>query len=321
MNGLFGDIIFEPIIPIPVMAVFCVVLIIFKRRGITPYIRQILTVLLLFVINLRPMYPADNIRVESQKMDLNVIIVVDDTISMLGDDQDGYETRLDRAKADMYYLIENLPGSKFSIMCFNNNTHVLTPLTDSVDYLHNAVDSIYPLSPTYATGTNISICYDTLEDMVDEASEYQNTQTVVFFMTDGENTDGGTMRSFRGFEDEISGGAVLGYGTERGGHMNYYDSMHDRWELVTDYTHIPSTEAVTKLDESNLRSLADDLGIPYVYMNSENPLEPVVEAIREDYLADPEEQFRQGYKDIYYVFVAPLVLLVSYEFISLKRRG
>ena len=321
MSELFGDFTINPIVPIPVMAVFCAVLIIFKRRGVTPYIRQILTVLLLFVINLRPMYPADNIRVESQKMDLNVIIVVDDTISMLGDDQDGYETRLDRAKADMYYLIENLPGSKFSIMCFNNNTHVLTPLTDSVDYLHNAIDSIYPLSPTYATGTNISICYDTLEDMVDEASEYQNTQTVVFFMTDGENTDGGTMRSFRDFEDDISGGAVLGYGTERGGHMNYYDSMHDRWEQVTDYTHVPSTEAVTKLDESNLRSLADDLGIPYVYMNSENPLEPVVEAIREDYLADPEEQFRQGYKDIYYVFVAPLVLLVSYEFISLKRRG
>lgn len=103
--------------------------------------------------------------------------------------------------------------------------------------------------------------------------------------------------------------------------MNYYDSLHDRWEQVVDYTHIPSTEAVTKLDESNLRSIADDLGVSYVYMNSENPLAPVVEAIREDYLADPEEQFRQGYKDIYYVFVAPLVLLVSYEFISLKRRG
>lgn len=321
MNGIFGDIIFEPIVPIPVMAVFCAVLIIFKRRGITPYVRQILAVLLLFVINLRPMYPADNIRVQAQKMNLNVILVVDDTISMLGDDQEGYETRLDRAKADMYYLIENLPGSKFTIMCFNNNTHVLTPLTDSVDYLHNAIDAIYPLAPTYATGTNLNICYETLEDMVDQAADYQDAQTVVFFLTDGENTDGESLNSFTGFEDDIAGGAVLGYGTERGGHMNYYDSMHDTYQLVTDYSHVPSTEAVTRIDEDNLRSLASDLGLQYVYMNTENPLEPIVESIREDFLTEPEEEFRQGYKDFYYVFVAPLVLLVSYEFISLKRRG
>ena len=321
MSGLLGDFTFNPIVPIPVMAVFCAVLIIFKRRGIIPYIRQILTVLLLFIINLRPMYPADNILVQKQNMDLNVVFVVDDTISMIGDDQIGYETRLDRAKADMAYIMQNLPGAKISVVCFNNNTHVLTPFTDNVDYVQNAIDSIYPLSPTYATGTNISICYDTVEDILERTEDMENTNTVLFFLTDGENTDGGEMASFGDLAEYICGGAVMGYGTTRGGHMNYYDSLDDEYEMLMDYSNYPNNQAVTKLDEENLQDLAIDLHVPYLYMNGDNVLEPVIDSLRESFAADPEPEYRQGYEDCYFIFVAPLVLLVSYEFISLKRRG
>lgn len=318
MSGLISDITFNPIIPIPIMAVFCVVLIVFKRRGVIPYIRQILTVLLLFVINLRPMYPADNIRVEKQTMELNVIIVIDDTISMLGNDQNGYDTRLDRAKADVQYLLENLPGAKFSVICFNNNTHVLTPFTDNINYVQNAIDAIYPLSPTYATGTNISVCYDTLEDIADRAHDDEDANTVVFFMTDGENTDGVGLRSFDDIAEYIDGGAVMGYGTERGGHMQYYDDLRNTYSTVLATN---GSEAVTKLDEDNLNALASDLGVQYLYMNNEGVLDTLIEGLTTDFLSDPEEEFRQGYVDIYYWFMIPLAALVTYEFISLKRRG
>ena len=321
MSGLFGDFTYNPIVPIPIMAVFCAVLIIFKRRGVIPYIRQILTVLLLFVINLRPMYPSDNILIQKQQMELNVLFVVDDTISMIGDDQAGYATRLDRVKADIAYIMENLPGAKFSVVCFNNNTHVLTPYTDNIDYVQNAVDSIYPLSPTYATGTNISVCYDTVEDLLERTEDMEDNNTVLFFMSDGENTDGGETSSFSDLSDYIAGGAVMGYGTERGGHMNYYDSLDDEYEMLMDYSNYPNNQAVTKLDEDNLRILSTQLHIPYLYMNDENVLEPVVDSLRTEFAEDPEPEYRQGYEDVYFYFVAPLVLLVSYEFISLKRRG
>ena len=303
------------------MAIFCVVLIIFKRRGIIPYIRQILTVLLLFVINLRPMYPSDNILVQKQKMELNVVFVVDDTISMIGDDQAGYETRLDRAKADIAYIMENLPGSKFCVICFNNNSHILTPFTDNVDYVQTAVDSIYPLSPTYATGTNISVCYDSVEEVLERTEDMENTNTVLFFLTDGENTDGGETESFDDLAEYICGGAVMGYGTDRGGHMNYYDRLDDEYETLMDYHTYPNAQAITKLDAENLQELSADLGIPYLYMNGAEVLEPVIENLRSEYASDPEPEYRQGYTDCYYYLVAPLVLLVSYELISLRRRG
>ena len=47
---------FEPIIPIWLMVIICVGLLAIKRKGVIPYVRQVLMVLLLFAINLRPMY-------------------------------------------------------------------------------------------------------------------------------------------------------------------------------------------------------------------------------------------------------------------------
>lgn len=319
----FNGIAFEPIIPIYIMAIFCVVLLVFKRRGVMPYIRQIICVILLFIINLRPMYPSDNITVMSSKMDLNVVFVVDDTISMLGDDQDGYNNRLERAKADMLYIMENLPGAKFCVIAFNNNTHVMTPFTDSIDYIRNAIDSIYPLSPTYATGTNISVCIDSVEDVLDDLTEDEesNRQVVLFFMSDGENTDGNRVGNFSDIGEYIAGGAVMGYGTDRGGHMTYYNQVFDEDEPVYDFGQNAAQLATTRLDEDNLRSVASDLDVPYIEMNHADSFDTILADIREMHETDPEEEVKQGYVDFYYVFVIPLAALVAYEFISLKRRG
>ena len=318
MNFDLRGIIFEPIVPIPIMAVICVVLIVFKRRGITPYIRQILAVILLFVVNLRPMYPSDNITVKVSKTDLNVILVLDDTISMLADDQAGYENRMDKAKQDMYYIIENLPGAEFTVIAFNNSVHVMTPFTDSTDYIRNAIDSVYPLSPLYALGTNLSDTEEVIGDVISDLEDRQeNCNIVLFFLSDGENTNNARLTSFDDLADHLSGGAVLGYGTERGGHMRYYDDLRDTENVVMEGDH----EAVTRLDEDSLRSIASDMGITYANMNHESALEPIVTGIREMSEAEPEDETKQGYVDIYFIPMVPLVLLTAYEFISLKRRG
>ena len=320
MGSILKDFVFEPIVPIPIMGAVCVVLIIFKRRGVIPYIRQILCVALLFLINLRPMLPADNIVIQRQRTDLNVIFIVDDTISMLGNDQAGYDTRLDRAKADMGYIIENLPGARFSVVTFNNNNHILTPLTDSIDYLNNAIDSIYPIAPTYATGTNLSTCISALESSLGLAETGSgDTDSVVFILSDGENTDGNVQQGFGKLGGEISGGAVMGYGTASGGQMEYYDELIDdhRWIME------PGTgePGVTRIDEENLEFVADELGLPYINMSDDGVLEPIVTELRDHYESEPEEETEQGYEDVYYYLVIPLALLTAYELISLRRRG
>lgn len=51
--------IINPIIPIWLMAIICIALAIFKRKGKFAYIRQIIMIILLFMINLRMMIPTD----------------------------------------------------------------------------------------------------------------------------------------------------------------------------------------------------------------------------------------------------------------------
>ncbi len=76
--------IINPIIPIWLMAVICVILLFFTRKGAFNYIRQIIIIILLFAINLRIMVPNPDAQTVEKKVD--VLFVVDNTISMLAED-------------------------------------------------------------------------------------------------------------------------------------------------------------------------------------------------------------------------------------------
>ena len=97
---------FEPMIPIWLMVIICIGLLAIKRKGIVPYIRQCLIVVLLFAINLRPMYISDEVKVMRQKLNCYCIIVIDDTLSMMAEDYNGIEPRMNGVKADVEYITD-----------------------------------------------------------------------------------------------------------------------------------------------------------------------------------------------------------------------
>ena len=56
----------------------------------------------------------DNAEVISN--DLDVLFVVDNTISMIAEDYNGDNTRLSAVKEDIKHIVEELEGAKFSIV-------------------------------------------------------------------------------------------------------------------------------------------------------------------------------------------------------------
>ena len=106
---------YNPIIPIWLMVIICIGLLAIKRKGIVPYIRQAIIVLLLFVINLRPMVISNEVKVMRQKLNCYCIIVIDDTLSMMAEDYDDGATRMEGVKQDVAYITEQLNGAKFCI--------------------------------------------------------------------------------------------------------------------------------------------------------------------------------------------------------------
>ena len=108
----------NPIIPIWLMAVICVVILFFRRKK-AAYIRQIVAVILLFVMNLRIMIPDMTVKKTDVEMNTRVLFVIDNTLSMIANDCDDNRQRMEAVKEDCEYITDELAGSKFAIITFD----------------------------------------------------------------------------------------------------------------------------------------------------------------------------------------------------------
>lgn len=312
----------NPIIPIWLMVILCIVLLIFKRKGTFNYIRQIFIIILLFVINLRIMIP--NSEVSTIQKNVDVLFVVDNTISMLAEDydEDG-TTRMEAVKKDCEYIMEQLPGSSFSVVSFGNKVNNLLPYTiDSINVIQ-ALQSLKGQTTLYAKGTEFDDVLTFLNDYLNRENEHLQ---IVFFISDGEITNGNDMGSYPGLKDYIDGGAVLGYGTEEGGPMHahayageegspeklyYYDSDFNR------------RTAISEIDEENLQNIASDMGIEYVHMTKQSEIDSVLATVQKQIAqmdSSDEKTSTVGYSDTFYFILIPLIPLLAIDFVYYKRK-
>ena len=312
--------IINPIIPVWLMGILCVILLFFKRKGTVHFIRQIIIVILLFVINLRIMVGDGNTKTVT--LDTDVLFVVDNTISMLAEDYDGDQRRIDAVRADCRYIMEQLPGASFSVLSFGNTARTLLPYTIDTNTVASALDSLNGQTTLYATGTSLNIVADTLEESLDnDRDNYQ----LVFLISDGEISGDEKLKSYSKIREYIDGGAVLGYGTEKGGKMKAGAFTNDdEPEYLTYYDDdFDEKTALSKIDEDNLESIADDLGVSYVHMEKQSDIDDELKVIINNMKnASPNEDVTstEGYTDTYYIFVLPLLLLFIVDYIYYRRK-
>lgn len=320
----------NPMIPIWLMGAFCVVLLFLKRKGIWPYMRQVLIAVLLFMINLRPMLPGDSIETSEQRLDTHVLFVVDDTISMVAQDYNGKQERLEGVRKDCAYIVEELAGAHFSVISFHNTANLLSPYTDNGEHIKNVIDAIYPIESFYAHGTSLNVAKEAMLANLKNAALSTDGKLAVFFLSDGEMTsEDATLGSFEDVAPFVGNGAVLGYGTLEGGNM-YLRSFYDELaEPVMDYEEYPSSPAVSKIDEENLKKVAKDLSVPYYHRTDENKkdLDEVIgkikadaNIVRENKLVTKTTDPFLGARDLYYVFVFPLLALLLFEAVLMVKK-
>lgn len=313
--------IFNPIIPIWLMAVICVGLLIIKRKGVWPYIRQILMVILLFLINLRPMFPGEQENPQGEVMNVYALFVVDDTISMVAQDYNGKEERLAGVRADCEYIVDNMPGAKFSVISFNNSSTLASPFTDNAEHIKGCVNGLYPLDGLYARGSSLNTPKEMALATLKQAKGKGNTVVAIFFISDGEITDDSKLESYKELAQYVDGGAVLGYGTSQGGNMYIQGPYDDQPELIEDTSDYPYKPAVSKIDERNLKQIAGDLGVDYIHTANIKSVDTIISDLKNKaatlpvLAAEAEEGTvnLEGAKDVYFYFAIPLFVLILYE--------
>ncbi len=304
----------NPMIPIWVMAILCVCLFFVRKRGI-------FIILLIFIINLRIMVPGGDTPTVSTNVD--ILFVVDNTISMLAEDYNGDGRRIDAVKEDCKYIMEQFPGAAFSVISFGNTVKTLIPYTNDQNIVMQTLELLNGQTSIYATGTSLNDVMETMKGTLDHGRE---NEQIVFFISDGEITSEEELRSFSGLEKYVDAGAVLGYGTKEGGAMRAiaFVGDDDEPEYLTYYDdHFEEQKALSKIDEENLESIASDFGVDYVHMTKQSGIHDTLTAIKEQIegmSAEMDVDITAGYVDTYYFFVIVLVLLLIGDFVHYKRK-
>lgn len=304
----------NPILPIWLMAIICLVLLFPVRKGLFNYIRQVAAVLLIFAINLRPMVQSgDTIEVVK---DYKVLFVVDNTISMLAEDYNGKETRKSGVDATVEHIISSLPGANFAAMKFDSEAKQLSPFSPDAGMALQAIQVLKGQTKWYATGTTLNIVKNPLKSLL---AENEDDCVIVFFISDGEITKDEKLDSFGELAQYIDGGAVLGFGTKDGGKMKAFSYTGDENEAeYLEYydSGYNKKDAVSKIDESNLNKLASDMKIDYVHVTEPSDVDSVISKVerRVENSMSEKSVSKTGYSDIYYYFVMVLGLLLCYEF-------
>lgn len=311
--------IISPIIPIWVMIIICVILgILAINKNKYASLRCLLIIVLLFIINLRIMISSSDVIVMSNNLD--VIFVIDATISMAAEDYNGNQKRLEAVKKDCNYIMEQLAGAKFSVISFKTSSQILIPFTKDTTMATESINAIQTEYKLYARGSSMNVPKENMLQLLESSSKKENRKRIVFFISDGEITNDDKLESFSELKKYVDDGAVLGYGTITGGNMKTKDySLSKEEEYIKDETSYPRVNAVSKIDEHNLKSIAKDLEIEYIHMDKQSNITEKLKEIKRSIISNSDEEKTKSSVDIYYLFAVPLLLILIYEFISYKR--
>jgi len=312
----------NPIIPIWLMVIICILFLCVKRKGKASYIRQILIVLLLFVINMRIMVRGGEVPTVMPKVD--VIFVVDNTLSVLAEDYgDNQVRRIDAIKEDCKYITEQFPGASYSVISFGTSVRQLIPYTTDAVMTVETIGSLNGGSRFHAQGTSLNAVMSNMEKMLDDG---RSNYKILFFISDGEIQNSENLKSYKGLDKVIDAGAVLGYGTEKGGPMkpvDYY-SEESEWEYLTYYDdNFDEQKALSKIDEKNLKSIASDFGVDYIHMTNQSQIHSTIKDLQgkiSEIEPTKDMESKEGYEDTYFWFVIPLLVLLVVDFICTKKK-
>jgi len=203
--------------------------------------------------------------------DLEILLVVDRTTSMSALDFAGVRSRMEGVREDLDEIVAALPDSRFAMVTFGRTAQLEVPFTSDSEPVFEAIDGLAREPLLVGTGSRVDRPLDLMTDVLRRAAEsHPDRRQVVVFASDGEITvPTPAQRSFSRLAQYVDAGAVFGYGTTVGGLMPTGGAPP--WTFVRD----PATkqDARSRVDEANLRGIADQLEVSYAHRSAPGGLD------------------------------------------------
>ncbi|WP_345751828.1 VWA domain-containing protein [Microbacterium rhizophilus] len=220
------------------------------------------------VLALRPGVPGG--QTETLATETDIVILVDSTASIVAEDWGDGAPRLAGVRDDVREVVTAYPGARFALITFDADAELRLPLTTDTAALGSALEVLTPEVTRQSRGSSIGIANDLLaQTLRDAAASASGRSRMVFYLGDGEQTAASAPESFRAAAGLVDGGAVLGYGTPEGGRMRVQTG--DLGAAPGEYILDGADPALSRIDEDALRTIADELGVPYVHRTADAP--------------------------------------------------
>ena len=281
-------------------------------------VRRALIVLLTVVVLVRPSWGAAP--AEMRTADLDVLVVVDRTRSMVAEDAPGGEARMRQLKKDLKALSAALPSVRFGAITFGGEVvRTEMPFTYDTTAFNAWVDGLYAERAFDGSGSMVDAPRDEMIEALERDQErYPERRRIVVFASDGENTrEGVDQQSFSEVDDLSAGGVVLGYGTEEGGRMPWDDERPQDGYLKDG----DGQDARSRIDLANLREIAGQMGLQTLHRTTKETKEITTEASTWDSEMLTEETSAGGEVSRAWIFGFPLLALLLWELWGHRRRG
>jgi len=188
----------------------------------------------------------------------NVFLLLDRSADMEVRDAGGDRSRMAAAREDVAAVIDRYPGARFAVIGFASRASLDWPLTPDAWSLRPVMSAVMPYAstPDDAQLANAAAAGNLLRyQLISAVQQYPLAQNLVFYFGAGARESRSPQGQFNLPDSAVDGGAVLGYG------------------------------AAEAIDEQRLRTVGEQIGVPYLHRDDVSPLDAALPAVDPSTLA------------------------------------
>ncbi|OMC38022.1 hypothetical protein A5740_03725 [Mycobacterium sp. GA-1841] len=300
-----------------------------QRKVVVRWSLLTLVIVCLFAAAVRPGIEGDRqamsqaAAAEAANGNVNVFFVVDRSLNSRAEDFGNNQFRMAGVRADMQSIVDQYPAGRFSITSFATKSRIDWPLSDDIWSLRALLKdySAYESDFDSVFQVDVGAADEQLRQQLElAAQQYPGSNNLVFYLGEGAGVSKREATTFDVPTDLVAGGAGVGYGTPAGG------PVASRLAENGEKTYFPDPagagpQFLSVLDEASLKSVADQLHVPYFHRELGASTSMLIPPLDENSsTAVQQEVSLPGDRtEFYWVFTAIAMLLMFYELFAMAR--
>lgn len=246
-----------------------------------------------------------------KRVGVDLMVAIDVSESMLAEDVK--PSRLERAKREVYDLIQMMEGDRVGLIAFSGTSFVQCPLTLDYGACKMFLDYIEPdLIPL--PGTALA---DAIRTAIRSFNTKERKSRVLILITDGEDHEGAPLEAAREAKDEGIKIFTIGVGQEGGAPIPLGDGSGGfkkdrRGDMI-----------ITRLDEATLQKIALETGGSYVRsVTGDMDLDKIYKVDIKQHIEGKElsSTRQRRWEQRFQWFVCAALLLIAGEFFVSERK-